>query len=225
MPYTLKRDRVLLCEGSADKAFFLKLAAQLGLPEFDIPFPQAHAAPGERVLAGKDAIPQMLQALRGSAVDYRRLKAVLIAVDSGNDPMETFGEVCRQIRGIGGLGIPDRPLELAESGAGHPGVAVLLVPGGRPGSLETLCVEAIAEKSPELLRCVDEYLSCGPIMAGGWDAEKRDKAKLQCLIAATNRDDPNRTIRWAFDAVIPLVSNAFSGIRRSLTEVSLKIGR
>jgi hypothetical protein len=128
MPYTLKSDRVLLCEGGADRVFFRKLVAELGFPEFDIPFPQEDRADDERVLSGKGAFGGMLQSIRGDGIRYPLITAVLIAADSGNHPEQTFREICSQIRSVGSLGIPSRPLELAKSEEGHPRVAILLVP-------------------------------------------------------------------------------------------------
>lgn len=216
MPFALSKDFVLLCEGPVDKAFFRKIIALRNLPEFDMPFPQDDRDEGEELLSGKDKFAAMLSSLRGAGFRYEAVKLILIAVDSRDQYAATFKEVCTQIAAAGKLGIPTKDVELAKSEAGHPAIAIILVPGERAGSLETLCVEAIAAGKADLLACVDAFLQCDSIEAHKWNAEPRDKARLQCMIAATNKDDPNKAVRYLFGKLIDMKSPAFTDIGNRL---------
>ena len=81
----------------------------------------------------------------------------------------------------------------------------MLLPIGETGALETVCARAISSKHDWIDACVNAYLQCGEIKALGWDAEKRDKARLQCMIAALHEDDPNRGIAHLLKANAPIV--------------------
>ena len=77
--------------------------------------------------------------------------------------------------------------------------------------METLCVEVLREKHRSTALCLDGYLACldgKEVGIAGWGAEKRGKAAMQCLIATTNRDDPNKAGQFAFSGNEPIVDVA-----------------
>ena len=51
--------------------------------------------------------------------------------------------------------------------------------------------------------CLDQYLVClknNKVGIDDWGAETRGKAEMQCLIAVTNKDDPNKAGRYVFSS-------------------------
>jgi hypothetical protein len=230
MNFTLERDIVLLCEGYADQAFFRTLLKQRNtIPKFDVPFPEARKDLFNETepLHGKGSFGKMLKALRGDARSYSRLKGILIVADSGKCPDATFKEVCGKIKEAGGFDDPSEPMKPTAPVAGHPAVAVALIPDEiRCGSLETLCMEAIAIDRAWIMGCVTTYLSCGDIMALGWSPETRDKALLQCMIAAVNEGDPNKGLTYAFSGSPPIISveqTCFDGVEERLKRFAVAV--
>ncbi len=110
---------VLLSEGTADRAFFTKLAEQHNLPQMDCPWPierDEGASAGAAELYGKSRFVDMLKALKGllkEAPEYRiKIKCVVIATDAGGNRARSFKSVKSQIEKAGGFPIPDRAMEM-----------------------------------------------------------------------------------------------------------------
>lgn len=211
----LEADFVLLCEGDADRQFFRKITERrAGLPRFDLPFPTDR-------LHGSGAFGGMLRALRGDRVGFARVQGILIMADSTDRPEASFRSVRDQILAAGGYGAPSKPLEPAVA-AGHPAVAVMLLPDERsPGALETLLVQEIIDRAPWVRACVDRFLRCGKIEAHRWAAEKRDKARFHSIVAALNRDDPSRAASHAFRDPAPLINveaRCFDDVARRIAD-------
>jgi hypothetical protein len=228
--YLFEGEYVLLCEGPADKAFFRELIRRQRLPTFDFPWPptpEDQAPASAKKLFGKDAFGKMLEALDGLFELFperlTQIRAILIAADAAQDETSSFRHITNQIQTIPNFGIPTALGQPAASHHGRPPVGVLLVPGdGRPGGLETLCVDAFREQQSQVCTCMEAYLECPPIDLSGWTPENQDKARLQCLIAATNKDDPNKTLRWAFSAsssspIIDIAAHCFDAVAHALT--------
>ncbi len=186
----------LLCEGAADQNFFKALSEKRGLPKFDYLDPSKHY--------GVTNFKTMLMAIQGNIKSFSTLNGVLILADSASNPAATFAGICAQIKAAGKkLPVPSDLSVTARAhpatNAGMPAVRVMLVPGDdRPGCLETLCVEVLLEKNAWAEGCLDEYLSCGKSSAVTWSAEKLDKARYHCLVAALHRDDPSKAVSRAF---------------------------
>ena len=82
---------------------------------------------------------------------------------------------------------------------GMPPVYITLLPtDSTPGCLETLCVEVLLKQYPWAEACLKKYLTCDQIEASNWPAEKLDKARYHCLVAALHRDDPSKAVSSAF---------------------------
>jgi hypothetical protein len=212
MPILLQHEYVILCEGRADKAFLKKLIGARGIkPDFDIPFPEEldELSGSGRALASVSAFAEMLRTLRGNPMAFSRIKGVLLVADSASDPTAVFNAVCARIREAGQYGVPTKPLETVPSTKGHPATCVLLIPDDKhAGGLETLCLQHLRVKLPSVYNCAEKYLACDDIKALTWKSrEKQDKARLQCIIAATNEDDPNKSLTYSFsDATGPIIS-------------------
>ena len=205
MAIELREKLVLLCEGEADKNFFTALiSARNGLPKFDIPFPNKVDA---ATLHGSSAFGGMLRAIRGAGFDFKNIEGVLIVADSATKPNDTFRTICKQIRQPGGFPIPHTIDSVAPRTEDHPAVAIKLLPAlTKPGGLETLCVEALSSMHPWLMKCVDEFLTCGGGKALTWSPEKQDKAKYAAMVAASNSKDPGKAVSRAFEGSSPLIN-------------------
>ena len=195
-PIRLKHPLVLLCEGAADQNFFRRLIERrTGYPPFNFLEPRDHH--------GVTAFGSMLRAIQGDQKGFSRLRGVLILADSAGNPQATFRRICRQVRCAGAFPVPTAPRVTAppDPGAnpGMPAVCIMLLPtDAQPGGLETLCVEVLLKRYPWAQDCVKSYLRCGQSGAGNWPAEKLDKARYHCLVAAIHRDDPSRAVSNAF---------------------------
>lgn len=224
----LKADYVFLGEGVADNVLLRKLCEKRDLPAFDYPFPDNLRDEQGKTIGGKDQFGNMLRRFAGY-VRTRNLfpRGILIAVDCGDDWKKSFDNVARQIKAaeIGGQRLYPRPQEplsrVAANIPGLPPLVIVMVPGvGRTGGMETLCVEVLRNKHPKTAGCLEGYLAClegKSVGLSGWGAETRSKAEMQCLIAATNRDDPNKSARFAIEADLIDVSRpAFNALAADL---------
>jgi hypothetical protein len=231
--FVFENDLVVICEGPADKAFLKKLAIVRGLPHFDCPWPADRDVDSEAPikafnLAGKDKFGVVLDALEGQIIqnpEEKKIKGVVFVADAGDDPSQTFRSLADKIRQVKKWGVPDNPYTVKQSSSGIPSVAIILVPpDNQPGGLETLCVDFFREKRPEIFGCMEAYLKCGSISVATWNAEKQAKAKFQCLIAATNKDDPNKSLRHIFTSqsqgIIDLRASCFDAIAQKFKEIA-----
>lgn len=94
-----------------------------------------------------------------------------------------------------------------------PGIAAWIIPGnGRPGMIETLCLESARAKAPEVFTCLDSFVTCLTGIHGEAPHEKarfalwtiaaqgagaKDRLSLQYAI-------PNLPIDWEDAAFLPL---------------------
>ncbi len=213
MAWELTKQLVVLCEGAADQAFLRDLARlRGGFPEFDmLPSGNFH---------GADAFKGMLGALRGAGRGFSSLSGILIIADSTDAPSIVFGNIQKQISQSRGYPVPAALSHIARGNSGEPSVFVTLLPDDdSPGALETLAARYLIQQNPWVQRCLDSYLSCGQIEVNKWPAEKRDKAKFHCLVAALNRDDPSKSMSYAFKSsgpVVDVMSNVFDGVASRL---------
>lgn len=214
MPIELKYEYVILCEGLADQNFLRKIGEhRVGLPAFDmLPAHEHH---------GSGNFDRMLTALRGDRLAFAKLKGVLIVADSHDNPDVTFRVIQDQIRRVGQYPVPAHKMEIAPRTADHPAVCVMLLPDeNNPGGLETLCVRYLTRQPHEWInQCVDAFLRCERIDAHTWGPETLDKARYECMVAATNRDDPSKAVSYAFKDPNPLVSvthDCFDDVERRL---------
>ena len=186
----------LLCEGAADQNFVRELLKKRGsYPEFNFLDPKEHYSVSN--------FGRMLGQIQGDLKSFSRLKGVLIIADSASNPGQTVKNIREQVREAGNF-----PLHPSSSMAapnvpaattGMPPVHITLLPTeSTPGGLETLCVEVLLKQYPWAEACLKKYLTCDQIEASNWSAEKLDKARYHCLVAALYRDDPSKAVSSAF---------------------------
>lgn len=147
-----------------------------------------------------------------------------------DDREETaFQSVADTLRHVG-LPAPARPCERVEGrfelAKRDVAVAVMILPGnGRPGALESLCVEAV--RDAPVARCVDDLFRCVEDIRGcdataEEDAARvasRDKAWANAYITIGDRPDVHVGVA-ASKGVWPLDAPAFEGLREFLKLVA-----
>jgi hypothetical protein len=186
---TFTKERLILCEGSSDKTFFCELIKQRGLPEFQIQFP--HEA--NETTGGIDKFGKFL--LGNINEDFLRIvKGVLVVADNDDDHQTQFNRVRDQLR-FAGYGVPDRVLKFVKSPNSLPPIAIMMLPlGGIPGNLETVFMQAALNKWGNLQQPLADYLRGTPVELDNWSIGKKDKARIQCILAATCQQNPYSTI-------------------------------
>jgi|HubBroStandDraft_1064217.scaffolds.fasta_scaffold339752_2 hypothetical protein len=221
LPFTLRHEVVILCEGAADQNFLKALMAQRG------GFPPVDFIPPSEGISGRTGFGPGLRALVGSGVPFARLKGVLCIADSHDDPLATFQFVCEQIEKAG-FPVPGQPLEVAPNTPDRPSVAVMLLPDeATPGALESLLGGQIEAEHDWITECVDAFLQCKQIAAHGWPPEKRAKARFGALVAATCYNDPSRAATYAFSrapTVADIGGAIFNGVEQRLREFFGTVG-
>lgn len=203
MAYRLREDYVFIGEGAADNALIRKLSEFHGLPAFDCPFPDGihkkdEKNKDEKTVGGKDNLGEMLKLLEPVIDEQRRSRGILIATDCGDDWKAAFDNVAKQVAETGFYPrpqAPGQPLPPNPEFLHLPPLVIVMVGKDKTGGMETLCVEFLRDKHPETANCLDHYLACLDGKGVGiktWGQEKQGKARLQCLIAVTNKIDPNK---------------------------------
>lgn len=207
MPVELSKPRLIVCEGPSDAAFFERLISTRNLPEYQV-----------ISVDGRVGFETALVALT-TARSFGKLSGLLVAADSDLDPDDSFRTIRRQIENVGGLGIPNRPLECARA-AGFPAVAVMLIPWHTEiGCLESLLMEAVRAANPELATCVERYVDCTGV--GAWSETGLAKLRLQCSISALCRSDPVTPVRYAWsrpETIIELTQPCFNRVAQFLID-------
>jgi hypothetical protein len=221
MPFSITKPFVILSEGPADQTLFSALLRARGISNVDAPTMSDLGVAG----GGVGRLGVGLNALSGDPSGWASLKGVLVIADSANTPAETFGLVCRKLRKDGPYK-ENGTVFVAPAGVGAvanqnfgPRIAIQTVPVGAPGALENLCSAAIEGAKPWITQCVEAYLACGQFQVAQWNAEKQAKARLQCIIAALYKSDPNKGLQYLLKAArhpIPFNSPAFTPIIREI---------
>ncbi len=244
MAYRLREDYVFIGEGAADNALMRKLSLARGLPSFDYPFPDGirrkkedtackkKDTVGEKddTVGGKGSFGEMLKLLEPVAYEQHRPRGILIATDCGDDWETAFANVADQVAGTRFYPLPEKPGQpvSATPASSHlPPLVIVMVPGeGKTGGMETLLVEALRAKHSKTAECLEQYLACLDGKGVGiktWGQEKQGKARLQCLIAVTNKIDPNKGPSRIFSdqknnnpPVIDVMHPAFDALAKDL---------
>lgn len=223
--YVFKYPLMIVCEGLSDREFFRRFTVARNLSQFDVPFPHD---PGDgsvekqnRILGGKARFPDMLRGAKFSDI----AKGVLLVIDSADNPDVAFVEAQQYIRDAGHYAIPSKLMELVIDGKDAPPVAIATMPPSEPGGLETLCYRALVRGHDEAGRCIEELCNCAGVPR--WNIETQGKARLQCLIAVLNREDPNKALRYLFTKeppLIPLTDPAFDIVEKLLRDFAQLAG-
>ncbi len=199
---------VLLCEGEADKQFFDKLIEARDIPRnFFIQFPDRQGG-----TVGRSKFGNWLALHRDTSENFNNnVKAILIVSDNDDNPATSFDEVKSELMKAG-FPVPQAEQRVARE-SGFPAVVVLMIPIGRLGNLETLCLSA-AETRWHLTNALDVFVLATP--AHTWGISKQSKMRLQTTLAATCHQKPDTSFaqhwRQHCDYHIPLNHSCFDSI-------------
>lgn len=213
MAISLTEQRLIICEGRSDQAFFRELIRRRGLAQFDVFNPQDLNGTGP----GKDGYKAFLEGLSVRLASPSPLvRGILLVADNDLDPAVAFANIQRQIReAVGGYGVPANPLEVARSTAvpGMPPTVVLMLPWtGERGALESLLLGAIYKGNTGIKACIDDYCRC--TSSHQWDLVKQSKMRIQALLAAMCRSNPDVPLQGAWSQSEQLIDVTLSEFDR-----------
>ncbi|HVP44382.1 MAG TPA: DUF3226 domain-containing protein [Terriglobales bacterium] len=219
MPKRLQRNRLIVCEGQSDCAFFSHLIEARGLPDFDVFHPGSHGAVD---VGGRAAFGEFLTGISATP-GFDRLRGILVVSDNDIDPGKSFNEVCAHIRNAG-LAVPAEPLKPAFPAHG-PAVIIMMLPAtGVEGNLEALCLPAAYDRNPGISECLEQYCIC--TQTNEWETGKASKMRLRALFSVAFRTDPNTSLVHAWNRtedVIPLAHASFDNIANFLRDFDTTI--
>lgn len=141
---------------------------------------------------------------------FSRVERIGVIRDAEDSAENAFRSVQGALRNSG-LPVPDWPDERA---AGHPSASVLILPGaGRPGMLETLLCESLADEPVK--QCIDEFFEC----VGEASIKNPDKARAFAYLTTTS--EPRYSIGVSvLQGQWDLNHSAFDDVRRFLEELA-----
>jgi hypothetical protein len=232
MPYQLNlRDnhKVIVGEGESDRNFFTAFCRANNINGFDFAFTGMHTTP-PYTPSGFGAFVQFLPAFERLA-DFGKLTDVILVCDTGDDQARKLRELRTQIRdanrAVGRQVFTENPDANVIASNGTPRVHVLMIPKGRRGGIETVCVDVARDhqniggnQGSTIEGWVDVFANSA---CQGWTTEKRDKLRLQAFLSAAWRAKPDMHFSQLFDItkgnLVPLTGAAFNDIRQFLDEV------
>lgn len=209
-----ERPWLILCEGESDKRFFHNLIGNRGIPdEFQIRFPDRANKGG-----GRSNFGYWLKLMRTASESFRsNIQGVLIVSDNDEVPATSFQEVQAALQESNGFPIPDAERTVVKKND-YPAIMIWMLPTNRPGSLETIVLEAVFHKWPNVRQPVDKFLN--DTAANAWKPTKKSKMQLQSAIAATCEGRPDCGFMGLWhekpEFHIPLDHNTFNELEQFL---------
>lgn len=198
--------RLLICEGFDDIAFFQRLIAARGLPDFHI----RSTAPRRTYRGGNTKFSESLEAIRINH-GFPKIQDILLVTDNDDDHQASFADICDQIRQAG-FEAPSAPLN---SGSGKPRITVMMLPlDGTPGNLECICRDAAQSADRQTGDRTDQCQAL--LLADSWPEPRRGKLWLRVNLAA-RAHDPFVSLATVFRDpgslhLIPLEDRSFQAI-------------
>ena len=167
----------LIVEGPDDRAFFGAFQERM----------QKAGLIDERAwikaVGGVNYISEWRDTIEGFLARPNPPRAIGLVRDADEDPAAAFQSLRDLVAGIEGLPVPERAGEFAEAGGLRLGILVL--PPDRPGTRETVCLQAVADEP--VMDCVESYLAC--VQETGIGLHSEDKSRLQAFLAAQEHAD------------------------------------
>lgn len=203
MAIVLLKPRLLLVEGQDDQRFFAALARSMAISNLQVV-----------LLEGKSDYRTKVNGVVSISGFRNSVTSLGLVRDSDSNPSDTFQSMCDALEAAG-LPRPSRPLIAVGS---QPMVIVALLPShSRPGELEDLCLESVAQDPAT--RCVQEYFGC--LKAVGLPTPRKlSKAKVHAFLAS-REDNPGLRVGEAAEASYwPWSSPAFEDLKQFLTRLT-----
>ena len=215
------RPWLLLCEGEADRVFFNLLLKDIGgiADKFIVRFPSRDGNGG----GGRSKFGPYLANIVDTSATYRSyVKAVLIVSDSDEDADASFKEVQKSLEASNKLAMPRAPNVFGKL-SGQLDIYVIMIPAGRPGRLETWCIDAAYTKWP-IKEAVEKFAS--DTGAARWSPAKLEKMKIHSIIASTCENNPEASLsaHWREDPHfhIPVRDSVFDEIRTAVSKFTVE---
>jgi len=189
------KPKLVLCEGKDDKAVVegllvhLKIESQVSVESID----------------SRDNLGNYLRALTQKPEFVRQeVESLGIILDADDDSGGNWRRIVEHVRNAFKVVL----LAPASKVGNKPGIAGILVPAdGRPGMLETVCLETV--RSEREYGCFEEYVSCVERVAG---RELHPKAKFRAWMASQpTYDFLIREAAWK--NLLPWDHEAFESLR------------
>lgn len=221
MSQVFDRPWLILCEGNTDKQFLHRLIARRNIDDrFHIRFPDRA---GEKT-GGRSKFGTALAIYRAAETFRQSVKAVLIISDNDEDPAASFKEIQQKIKDDSdGFPVPQEDRKPVKKND-YPIVTTLMIPAGKPGCLEDLCVAAAYNKWG-IKAAVDQFNASTP--SKDWTANRQAKMRLQSIFAATceERPDGGFAAHWDEDAKyhLPVTDPAFDDIAAFLANFAAHV--
>jgi hypothetical protein len=222
--------KLIVGEGESDRNFFKAFCTANAIAGFDFAFTGMHTEP-PYVPSGFAAFARYLPTLERQT-HFDRLTDLVLVCDTGQAADRKLRQLQRQIRTAnrvtGRIVFTENPVANVIAAAGIPRVHVLMIPRGRDGGLETICVDVARDhqndeehnRGTAIQGWVDTFANSA---CGGWTTEKRDKLRLQAFLSAAYRSKPDLHFSQLFDLtkgrLVPLTGAAFDDIRQFLRGV------
>ena len=191
--------------------FFQQLIETHGLADFQADWPKQADDP----TGGYTKFGRYLRGIGVSSSFIANVRRIVVSGDHDDD--ESFERICRQLVAAG-YKAPQAPKEFIST-EGKPDISILLLPEDSTGCLETMCYTAACVKWPHIQTPLENYMASTP--ADTWRPNKRDKARIHCVLASTCEQRPDVSLQdlWHQDGEfhIPLNAQAFQGIVQFLT--------
>ena len=181
---------------SSDKRFFHALIKKRGIEDsFQIRFPCKH----DDRLGGNSKFGPWLKT-RSELADFKKnIKAVIVVSDSDTSQEASFIALRKNLALASGFKIPEKEKEIARAKE-KPALAILMIPEGNRGNLETLCLGPSYRKWA-IKAALDAFVDATP--AKDFSIGKNSKMRMQCIVAASceKRPDAGFNSVWTLDEV------------------------
>ncbi|MBM4034947.1 MAG: hypothetical protein FJ291_24655 [Planctomycetes bacterium] len=194
----IEQHSILIVEGVDEQGVFGALLRHLGISDVQV-------VP----TGGKTSLADGLHGLKVSP-GFDSVTAIGVVRDADADPEAAFRSVCGALSREG-LPVPAAPLV---PHGGPPKVTVLILPSGtRPGALEDLCLDAVADDPA--FPCVSAYFAC--LHDAGVDGPHNlSRARMQVFLAS--RQQAGKRLGEAA-SYLPWNAPAFDEVRRFVQSV------
>jgi hypothetical protein len=186
---SITAEKLLVCEGVTDEAFFRALIAARKLQTFCIRTTADSGGAG-----GNSGFAHFLTGLP-TWPNFYQLQHIVIVADNDDDPTRSFDRVRAQVAQAQPAAIPrvsyGVPAQPQQSAPGTPAaVTVLMLPWtGIVGNLEALCLEAVSHAHLAAAECVNRFAECSGVNA--WSINAQSKMKMCTFLAGKNHQNPS----------------------------------
>jgi hypothetical protein len=210
-----EEERVLVCEGPDDARFYGKLIKKRNLPNFHvIPVKDLNGKTG-----GVRGFQPSMEAI-GPLTSLSKVKLLLLAGDNERGVFSALRDSLRN----NGFNYPGRVGKIAKSTKPNkPATSIVLLPTGRRGDLETVCLPLLYAKWKTAEKCIEAFLKCSGATKrkAGWTRSNLDKARLHAAIAGFNRADPEKILRDCFHSgLLDVEDEVFKPIAEQLLAIA-----